>query len=345
MGPSADPAGWTAEEMAASGAWLHVLGDREREELRSAVESVSARGLDLLAISRESFPLGAFGARLADIRAELLHGRGFVVFRDLGIDPADRRRIALAFWGIAAHLGDEALSQNAQGHVLGHVRDIGQTRGNALHRGPYSREALPYHSDCCDLAGLCCLHPAKRGGESAIVSSVAVYNELLGRRPDLAAALARPIYRDRRGEVPPGMAQWYAIPVFNVHDGWFSANIEPTYIASAERFAEVPRLSGQQREAIAEVQRICEARRLPMGFRPGDVQFVNSHVTFHGRSAYEDHPEPERKRHLLRIWLKCLDGRPLPHWFYDRHGPRAKVDRPGGIVGPGTALSAPLEAA
>ena len=345
MRPARDPAGWTAEEMAATDTWLHLLTDRERAEVHAAVEAVMARGLDFFAIDRAAFPLPGFGRKLAEIRAELLHGRGFVLLRGLDVDLADRRRSAVAFWGISMHLGDEALSQNAKGHVLGHVRDIGQSRSNVLQRGPYSREAMPYHCDCGDLVGLYCLHPAKRGGESAIVSSVTVYNELLERRPDLVEALTRPIYRDRRGEVPPGMDEWYALPVFNVHDGWFSASIEPTYIGSAERFPEAPRKSELQREAIAEVQRISEARHFSMGFRPGDLQFINSHVTFHTRSAYDDHPEPERKRHLFRIWLKCFDGRPLPHWFYDRHGPPGTVDRPGGIVGAGTVLSAPLEAA
>ena len=139
------------------------------------------------------------------------------------------------------------------------------------------------------------------------------------------------------------MDEWYATPVFNVHDGWFSANIEPTCIGSVERFPDVPRKSELQREAIAEVQRIAEERHFSMGFRPGDIQLINSRVTFHTRSAYEEHPEPERKRHLLRIWLKCPDGRPLPHWFYERHGPRGSVDRPGGIVGPGTELVTPLD--
>ena len=345
MRPARDPAGWTAGEMAATQDWLHPLTDRERAEVHDAVEAVMARDLDFLAIDREAFPLPELGPKLAEIRAELLWGRGIVLFRGLDVDVADRRRAAVAFWGIAMHLGDEVLSQNAKGHVLGHVRDIGQTRRNVLQRGPYSREAMPYHTDCCDLAGLYCLHPAKRGGESTVISSVAVYNELLERRPDLVEALSRPIYRDRRGEVPPGMDEWYAIPVFNVHEGWFSATIEPTYIGSAERFPEVPRKSDLQREAIAEVQRICEARHFSMGFRPGDIQFINSHVTFHTRSAYDDHPEPERKRHLFRIWLKCFDGRPLPHWFHDRHGPRGAVDRPGGIVGAQTVPSAPLEAA
>ena len=162
MRPARDPAGWTAGEMAATDAWCHMLTDRERAEVHAAVDAVSARGLEFFAIDRDAFVLPGFGSTLAGIREELLFGRGFVLLRGLDIDLADRRRAAVAFWGISMHLGDEPLSQNAKGHVLGHVKDIGQSRRNVLQRGPYSREGMPYHCDCCDVVGLYCLHPSKR---------------------------------------------------------------------------------------------------------------------------------------------------------------------------------------
>ncbi len=343
--PIRDPADWRAEEMRGSETWIHHFSAGERAEIHAAVAAVEAAGLDFLDIDRARFPLPRLAGTLAEIRRELLYGRGFVLLRGLDIDLADRRRAALAFWGVGMHLGDGAWSQNARGHVLGHVRDIGQSKGNVLQRGPYSREGIPYHCDACDVVGLYCLHPARSGGASSIVSSVRIHNELLARRPDMVEALMQPIWRDRRGEVPPGCEEFYAIPVFNVHEGWFSANVEPTYIGSAERFPEVPRKSALQREALETVQRMSDELHFAMGFRQGDMQFINNHVTFHSRTAYEEFDEPERKRHLLRLWLRCDDGRPLPHWFYDRHGPAGSVSRPGGIVGPDTVLNTPLEAA
>ncbi|MCY4129225.1 MAG: TauD/TfdA family dioxygenase [Gammaproteobacteria bacterium] len=342
MQPSSDRAAWIPEEMEADKVWLHNFTDRELTEIHEAVENVERERLDFLDIDRDAFPLPHFTARLTEVRNELLYGRGFVLFRGLDIDHTNRRRAALAFWGISMHLGDVALSQNANGHALGHVYDLGQTRENPLQRGPYSREAIPFHCDWCDLTGLCCLNPAKQGGLNSIMSSVTVYNEMLEHSPDLVEALTHPIYRDRRGETPQGMDEWYAIPVFNVFDGWFSANLEPAMTDSVERFDEVPKKSTLEREAIAEIQRICDEKHLSMDFLPGDIQFINNHTTFHSRSAYEDYTEVDRKRHLFRIWLKCFDGRPLSHWFYDRNGPQGTVDRPGGIVRSDTVLTAPL---
>ena len=343
--PIDDPAGWTAEQLTQSSDWHYELNDEERAEIASAVQAVESRGLDFMAVGRDDFELPKLGPKLATLRRELLFGRGFALLRGLDVDLNDKRRTALAFWGIGRHLGDRVVSQNAKGHLLGHIQDIGQSRGNVLQRGPYSRETIPYHCDACDIVGLYCLHPAKRGGASSIASSVTVFNQLLRQRPDMAEALMEPIYRDRRGEVPPGMDEWYAIPVFNVFAGYFSANIEPTYIGSAERFDAVPRKSRLQRDAIEEVQRLAAELHFSMAFRQGDIQFLNNYVTFHSRTGYEEYPEPERKRHLLRLWFTCRDGRPLPHWFYARHGQPAEIERPGGIVGPNTTFSTPLEAA
>lgn len=342
--PVNEPAAWTGADMAQSDEWLIQLDEHAADEIWSAAVRADALGHSLLALDRDDFELPTLTPRLAEIRRELLYGRGFCVLRGLTPDPANKRLTALAFWAVGMHLGDEALSQNAKGHALGHIQDIGQSRGNVLQRGPYSREGIPYHCDACDIVGLFCLHPARSGGASTVASSVAVFNALVDQRPELAAALMEPIYRDRRGEIPPGMDEWYAIPIFNLFEGWFSANMEPTYIGSAERFDEVPRKTDLQREAIEETQRLAAELHLSMDFRQGDMQFINNHVIFHSRTGYEEFPEPERKRHLLRLWLKCRDGRPLPHWFYDRHGRPGTVDRPGGIVGHDTTLCAPLEA-
>ena len=165
---------------------------------------------------------------------------------------------------------------------------------------------------------------------------------MLKQRPDLVRVLAEPYYRDRRDEIPSGMPPYYKVPVFNYHKGYFSANVEPTYIGSAHRFPECGERTVAQKEALEYSQALARDMRFDQGFSRGDMQFVNNHVIFHSRRGYVDHVDPDRKRHLLRIWLKAMDGRPLPDAFYERHGTRATVDRPGGFVGPDTLLNAPI---
>jgi len=79
-----------------------------------------------------------------------------------------------------------------------------------------------------------------------------------------------------------------------------------------------------------------------MELRPGDMQFLHNHTCLHDRTAFVDWPEPERKRHLLRLWLAAPDARPLPPVFAARYGSTAIGDR-GGIICEKTRLHAPLE--
>ena len=147
-----------------------------------------------------------------------------------------------------------------------------------------------------------------------IVSGIAVHDELMRRRPDLLPELYRPVYMDRRGEVPAGKLPWFGVPLFNWHQGQFTG-YSPVrqYIESLARFPEAPRMSNAQREALDLYYAICEedAFCLRLQFERGDIQFLQNHVIFHSRTAYEDWPEPERRRHLMRLWLSLPDGRTL----------------------------------
>ena len=64
----------------------------------------------------------------------------------------------------------------------------------------------------------------------------------------------------------------------------------------------------------------------------------------HSRTAYEDFPEPERRRHLLRLWLACEDGPPLPEVYLRAWQGSTGKGRPAGIRVPGVKLNAPLDA-
>ena len=344
IAPVDHPSVWSADDLRSNRDWLVHLANDETDELLRAVKHVERRGLALEALAKADFPLPKLSEKLHEIRRELLRGRGFVQVRGLPVDDLGAKSTAVAFWGIGRHLSDEFASQNKHGHFLGHVRDLGESRSNVSQRGPYSRETIPYHVDACDVVGLCCIGTAKRGGESSIASSGHVYNTMLRRHRELVETLTQPIYRDRRDEVPSGKEPWYAIPIFNHYEGLLSVSIEPTYIGSVKRhFEGVDPHSDEQLKAISIVQEIANELRFDIEFELGDMQFVHNHVVMHSRQAFEDHEDPEQRRHLLRLWMLNYDGRPLPDAYYDRHGSRTTIRRPGGIVGPDTRVSAPLE--
>ena len=123
--------------------------------------------------------------RLAKIGREVLEGRGFALVRGLPVERWGRRLAALAFLGLGLHWGRLRL-QNREGHLLGHVKDLGLTSQDPNVRIYQTRERQNYHTDSCDVVALLCLQPAKAGGLSSLVSSVTIFNEILNRRPDLA---------------------------------------------------------------------------------------------------------------------------------------------------------------
>lgn len=336
---------WYGSEMSGSGSWIRHLTEGEIREIHLAVGRIERKDLDIAVITRDDFPLPGLEAELAGIREELLRGRGFVLMRGLPVEGRSMSQIATAFWGIGTHLG-EAISQNAKGHLLGHVKDIGHDPHNPEHRLYATRARHRFHTDSCDLVGLFCVRPAKKGGLSSISSSATIYSEMRRRRPDLAELLSRPIHIDRKGEIPEGKLPYYRMPVFNHHAGCITTYYARDFFDGAQRHEGVPPVSRAQTEAMDLFEDLAARPdiRLDMELRPGDMQFVHNHQIVHSRTGYEDHPEPERKRHLLRLWLSASDGRELPPAYAERYGNIALGTKRGGIMVPGTRPYAPLEA-
>jgi hypothetical protein len=338
------PSVWRGTDMRAREAeWRYHLSPAETAEIDSAVQAVQARGLDLADIRREDFPLPTLGPVLHRLRAEVLDGRGFVVLRGMPVEGRPIDESATAYWGVGTWFG-VARSQNGKGHLLGHIYDLGgRSETNPNLRSYATAERQNFHIDRCDVVALLCLRRAKSGGLSAIVSSMTLHNVMAARRPDLLERLYRSFPVDRRGEVPEGKAPFYDAPVFNQYAGHLSVLYSRLHIGSAQRFAEARRLAPEDIEALDMLAELAgdPELRLDMAFMPGDIQFLHNHTILHARSGYEDWPEVERKRHLLRLWLAPPDARPLPPVFAECYGGITPGDR-GGIICEGTRLHAPL---
>lgn len=343
--PVVDPAGWTAADLKADQSWMHPLSASDIAELDALIAKLEPRVSEVLEIKRGDIDLPTLGPKLAAIADDIINGRGLALIRGVPADQYTRLQTAIAFWCIGLFVGDP-VSQNAKGHLLGHVADLGGTSlKNPTNRGYQTHDSLPFHCDSCDVVGLLCFHPSKSGGESTVTSSINIYNEILKRRPELAAALAEPIYRDRRNEIPPGKDPWFQMPVFNFFEGHLTVGWQGGYIRSAQRFEELPRHSQDLIDGIEMFSELARDLSYAMDFRQGDIQFLHNHVTVHSRTEFEDYPEPERKRNLLRLWLATPGGRPLPPAYEERYGHLKPGERPaGGILVEGTVFKAPLEA-
>ena len=319
--PVVTRAAWRGEDIRQGDDWIYRLDAAEIAELDAALAHLKRTGRQIPNVGKEDFPLKRFARTLRLLQTEIENGLGIMLVRGLPRDRYSPEEVSLIYWGIGAHMG-RAVAQNAQGDVLGHVRDMGRDQYKDMHaRGYQTANRLPFHNDSCDIVALCCLETAKNGGLSAVASSVSVYNELVATRPDLVKVLSEPFYADRRGEESPGQKPYYVTPTFIWHHGRMFNRYNRTFINSAQRFNEVPRLTPLQVEALDAVDRLCNdtALRLDMKLERGDMQFVNNYVVLHSRTAYEDHAEESRKRHLLRLWLRTPAFVDYPAALRDRY--------------------------
>ena len=321
LGSVDGPAVWLGADKQARD-WVVTFDADECRELVRAAESVRDRRLDEL--RAQDFRIPRTATKLASVAGELERGSGFVMLRGLPVESLPRELVESIYWGIGLQMG-VGVSQSVAGDRLGHVYD----RGTGEKERYYTRGGpLEFHMDPVDVVGLLCLHPARSGGASRIVSAGAVHNVIRAERPDLLEVLCRGFHNSRRGH---GLSKPSdRVPVFMRGSHGLECYFLPTTIRQAT--TEGCPVSAEEDEAIALVEEVANRPGvfLDMDFRVGDIQFLSNRTILHARTDYVDYDEPERKRHLLRLWLM------MPHWpprpaAMDFHG---RVDRAGGGVAP-----------
>jgi hypothetical protein len=292
--PITSGAVWHATDVGAPESWTYELNAKERDAIIQA-----ARG---------DVDLSGFGPAITAWTAELAEGRGFVLVRNFPVDELDDESTERAYFALGRQLG-RPVSQDAQGSLLGHVRDRGVPRTSPAIRRYATNERQDFHTDGADIIGLLCLRRARRGGESRIASAAAVYNEILRRDPNAIEVLYAPMYWDRNDEQSPGESPYFALPVLSDVNGRPRFFYIGWYIRDAQRHEGVPPLTDDQKNAMRLIEEIANdpAFHVEMDFRPGDLQLLNNSVILHSREAYEDEADPTRRRHLLRLWLAAHD--------------------------------------
>lgn len=318
---AADPSAWRGADLATTAGWSHRLTAADVDELAAALRGVRVRGLPTTAIARADVPLPGLAPRLAALVEEARTGLGFFLLTGLPpnhFDEADRETL---FWSIGTHLG-RPVSQNSHGELLGRVADQGRAYGSANTRGYQTSARLDFHTDRCDLVGLLCQRRAKAGGLSSLVSTMAVHDEIRRTRPDLLPILRRGFhYAEREAADTPDGVSARPIPVFSEHGGVLSCRFIRNPIETGAERRGVP-LTGPEREALDLMSALCarEDMRLDMMLEPGDMQFCNNYTVAHARTEFEDWPEPERRRLMLRLWLSFEERRPIAPDFGEHDG-------------------------
>jgi hypothetical protein len=288
--------------------WIRPLSSEQVDDLEAAFERALASGKPLAEIRREDFPLPVLGPAIAEWMQALQKGRGFINVRGVPVAGRSDAEIGLLHWGLGLHMGTP-VSQNAAGDLLGHVRDTGDDPRDPSVRLYKTRVDLGFHSDGSDLVALLCIRQGRSGGENRLVSTTAIYNELLRRCPERVPLLYEPWYWDRNEEQAEGEPPFFQLPICRYHEAANEKRLTffyiPWYIRGCQRHAEVPRLSDEQNALLDEIDRIAEdpAFHVVMRLEPGEVNYLKNNAVLHSRTEFADWEEPERKRHLVRLWL------------------------------------------
>ncbi len=252
----------------------------------------------------------SFAARSREILNELRRGRGFVVLRGLTLDE---------FIQGCQHLG-HVIPQTNAGVLFYSVRDEGlrieSDYGKPGVRTSKTNAGFDFHTDSPSrLAGhtpefiaLYVSQVAKSGGESALVNAYDINKIIERERPDLLARLYEPYWVDRRAEVPPGEEPIVPMPVFSRDDdGALTVRYLRLYIAKGYEQRGAP-LDGPGLDALDFFESVMNRPRMALmiPMERDDVQIINNRFILHSRTEFVDYPEPDRKRHYIRIWLNDI---------------------------------------
>ena len=318
--PIDHPCVWRGDQLSERPDWIQQLSDQEQEEFGKL-------------LSQPDMSLApALTEHLKQIQHSLEHGSGAVWLKGLQFDGADDQSLQDAFLAMSCVVGTP-LSQSATGERVFSVRNAGYAENDPRARGPNTNKKLSFHTDRCDVIGFLCIQPAISGGENQVVSSAELFNVIQSRRPDLLQILMQPYHYQRHTVDTANDLPFTLQPIFSFYEGHFAANFLRVLIERAHANPELPDMSDEQREALDYLEQVAGEEGMHLTFRQqrGDVLFLNNWVTLHRRTEFQDDPDPQNRRHILRVWLSMPNSRPLDPMFAGNYGETAAGAIRGGM--------------
>ncbi len=294
------------------------LDEAARDELMQISEQMQAEPLPMLLRGPEQFSMPALRDFMARVR-RLLDGLvGIAVVDRMPMDAMDQREAVALFWVLGKLVG-RPVAQKWDGTMLYDVMDTGKRYSYGV-RGSYTNVELLFHTDNAfavappEYVGLLCIRPALEGGVSRFCSIHAVHNRMLEKHPRELERLYECVLWDRQAEHVPGAPKVTRAPVFRYEDGQLSARLNVSLIRKGYEVAGAD-MDDRTRDALAALESVADETELwfELPIERGQLQFLNNRNVAHYRSRFADHPDPARKRHLVRTWhrdngLPTYDG-------------------------------------
>jgi len=304
-----DARAWRAGTIDDRSTWYYSLPARCLSNLDQAIRKLRREPRPLTTLRASECLDPACEADLAPVLTALEHGRGFAIVEGLPPDRYSAAELQIIYWLIGQLLG-RPVAQNVQGTILYDVRDEGKdVRYGA--RFSVTNAETGFHTDnsfgesIVDYVGLFCLNTAKHGGLNQVVSGYTLHNELQTRHPNVLVRLYQPFHFDRRGGLRPGDTPTTSLPILRCDGHDLVCRYLRYWIEVGQEKAGQP-LAGAPRRALDILDATLRELGLQVefGLKRGDMFFANNRWIFHNRSAFEDHYDPQYRRHYVRLWLQ-----------------------------------------
>jgi len=313
--PISDPAAWRADTLIENDGSVH-LSDACLDELSSVAAELAANPLPVEALRIDDVDMPQCAAAMATVREALVRGIGFAIIDRLPLDTYDEPTAIKLYWLLISHI-TQPVAQKWDGTMVYDVTDTGldDEPGNGV-RSSKTNNGQYYHTDNAfnlppDFVSLMCIQPAMTGGTSGLISMQTVFNMLQSEHPNVVPRLYDRFYFDRQHEHAPDDERLAFNPICEPADHGVHIRFSRRLIGFGYELAD----GGMDDETEAAIKAFGEILDRPglgksFAFERGQIQIVNNRRLGHRREAYEDWPEPERKRRLIRIWGRDA-GRPF----------------------------------
>jgi alpha-ketoglutarate-dependent taurine dioxygenase len=287
------------------------------DEIEAVVQRLRREPLPTILLSPDQFALTQCREVMAAVGRQLRDGIGLAVLDRVPVERFSAEENRAVGWILGSLLG-RLVAQKWDGAMLYDVRDTGKSLTYGVRRSVTNLD-LQFHTDAPwlaeppELVGLLCLNPAPEGGVSRFVSLVTAHDEIERRQPALFRRLHERFPWDRQAEHAPDDDKVASEPVFEATASGLRCRYNHTLVESAQELSG-SRLDDAGREALSVMSEIINSPALWVEFtiERGQLQYLNNRLFAHSRTPFRDAEEPDRKRHLIRLWNRD-EGRQTFH--------------------------------
>lgn len=306
---------WTRRELAQND-FSVTLSPAAQQELLGVADALGPHPADITRLHPEQYPMPHCAAAMGEVRHMLHGGVGFALVSRLPVEHLSLQQSKALYWLLSSMVA-RPVAQKLDGTMVYDVLDTGAKAlpGSGV-RPDKTNIDLTFHNDNAynalmpEVVGLLCVRPAQEGGRSRVMSFATAHNALLERFPDVLPRLYQPFWFDRQREHEPHEPLVFQAPVFTRHDGTVAARLALHQIRSGYAMQNLD-MDAATAAALRAVESVFSDDALQFDFTmtAGEIQFAANREIGHSRTTFIDFPEPEKRRLLVRLWLRD-DGAP-----------------------------------